>query len=100
MFNITVGYVAAASRDIVVDLLDNVNYYSWGRGVVTVPAGKSSETFSIRVQNGPTAGSQYFFHAWTIGAGMANVNNIWNSAYDEHSVNVAVGNQLTYANSC
>ena len=55
---------------------------------------------TIRVQNTPTRGQQYFFHAWTIGAGMANVPNVWTQALDEHSVNFSVGDQLVFTDSC
>jgi hypothetical protein len=100
LFTIIVGYEAQAPRDIIVDLLDTNNYFSWGRGVVSVPAGKGRTALTIRVQNGPARGNQYIFNAWSIGAGMANVPNVWNQAFDTHSVGFTVGDQLVFTDSC
>ena len=96
MLNITVGYVAAAPRDITVDLLDTVNYNWYGKGTVSVPAGKGVVTITLSIQNFPVASSNYFFHVWTVDQGLADVPGSWNSAYDDQSISVIVGDGLKY----
>jgi len=100
IFNVTFGYVAKGNRDIIIDILDSNNFSWYGKGAVSVPEGKGSASFSIRVQNNPAPGSNYFFHAWMVNQGQAEVPNAWTNAYDEHSVNVVVGNSLVYPQTC
>jgi hypothetical protein len=95
MFNVTVGYWAGGPRDIVVDLMDkNSNWY--GKGTITVPAGKGSAMLSVKVQNSPSQSSNYYLHAWSVNQGTANNENAWSTAYDNDNQNIVVGNSLKY----
>ena len=94
-FNVTIGYLAAASRDIVVDLMDtNSNWY--GKGVVTVPGGKGVTILTVKVQNNPRIGGNYLLHAWSVDQGTSNNVNAWNKAYDNDNRSITVGNSLQY----
>ena len=92
-FNVTISYLASASRDIVVDLMDiNENWY--GKGTATVASGKGPIIITVNVQNSPSQSSNYQLHAWIVGAGQADVTNAWNSAYDNDYKSLSVGSSL------
>jgi hypothetical protein len=93
-FNVTLAYVAQANRDIIVDLMGGNNWY--GKGVVTVPAGKGSATLTVVPQGNPQMGNNYSLHAWDVAQGQASVNGAWNSAYDNDYKTLTVGNSVTY----
>lgn len=95
-FNVTVGYYAHGSRDIVVDLLDSNNYTWYGKGFATVNAGKGGAVVTVNIQNSPAVGNDYILHLWSVGTGMDNGEYV----YDNQIVPVRVASSLTYTQQC
>jgi hypothetical protein len=93
-FNVTIGYRAQGSRDIVVDLINGNSWY--GKGMATVAAGKGAVVVTVMTQNNPPTGSTYQLHAWSVNQGQGNVANAYNSAYDNDLKTVTVGNRVSY----
>jgi len=100
LFNVTIGYKAPAGRDLVIDVLDSVNYSWYGKGVTTVATGKGGATVTVTIQNNPQIGSNYLLNLWVVDAGKADQPNAWMSSYENQQVKVSVGASLVYNEAC
>jgi len=70
------------------------NWY--GKGVVTVVAGKGSAVVTVVPQNSPQQSTNYQLHAWSVNQGQASVDGAWNSAYDNDYKAITVANGDSY----
>jgi len=93
VFTVVVAYSSQSSRVIVVDVLSSGVSPSWyGKGTVSVGAGKGTVSIQVTLQTAPRVGPNYVLHAWIVDANdFKNKADPWNFALGTSDRQVSVG---------
>lgn len=91
-FDVVVAYSASGSRQITVDVLDTKTSPTWyGKGTVTVQAGKGTTSVRVTSQGNPPSGPNYVLRAWMIDTQYASRADPWTFELSRNDFKVSVG---------